>query len=204
MKHPLEVDPATLFQIGSITKTVTGTLALQLVEQGELDLDAPIRRYLPALGSRTPTSPSASRCAISSPTGGWFGDHFSDPSRGDGALERVLPELAELPQLAPLGQIWSYCNSAFYVAGRHRGAHRQAVRVGRARARARAARDEPQLLLSRGGAEPSVRRRTPQRRRANDRRAALGARPRREVAGGITFATSSAMRASTSVRSPGH
>ena len=51
-------------------------------------------------------------------TGGWYGDYFADPSRGDDALERILPELAELPQLAPLGQIWSYCNSGFYIAGR--------------------------------------------------------------------------------------
>jgi len=118
-EQPLEVDAETLFQIGSITKTVTGTLALQLVEKGELDLDAPIRRYLPAL--RLADDDVAERVTMRhllTHTGGWFGDHFSDPSRGDDALERMLPELAELPQLAPLGQIWSYCNSGFYVAGR--------------------------------------------------------------------------------------
>ena len=118
-EHPLEVDAETLFQIGSITKTVTGTLAMQLVEQGELDLDAPIRRYLPAL--RLADDDVAERVTMRhllTHTGGWFGDHFADPSRGDDALERILPELAELPQLAPLGQLWSYCNSGFYVAGR--------------------------------------------------------------------------------------
>ena len=118
-EHPLEVGSQTLFQIGSITKTVTGTLALQLVERGELDLDAPIRRYLPAL--RLADDDVAERVTMRhllTHTGGWFGDHFADPSRGDDALERILPELAGLPQLAPLGQLWSYCNSGFYVAGR--------------------------------------------------------------------------------------
>jgi CubicO group peptidase (beta-lactamase class C family) len=119
IEHPLEVDAETLFQIGSITKTVTGTLALQLVENGALDLDAPIRRYLPTF--RLADDDVAERVTtrhLLTHTGGWYGDYFADPSRGDDALERILPELAELPQLAPLGQIWSYCNSGFYIAGR--------------------------------------------------------------------------------------
>ncbi len=45
--HPLPVTETTLFQIGSITKTFTGTLIMRLVEQGKLALDAPIRTYLP-------------------------------------------------------------------------------------------------------------------------------------------------------------
>ena len=45
--HPLPVDEATLFQIGSITKTFVGTLAMRLVEAGKLELDEPIRTYLP-------------------------------------------------------------------------------------------------------------------------------------------------------------
>ncbi len=42
-----EVDEETLFQIASISKLVTGVAAMQLVEKGLLDLDAPINRYLP-------------------------------------------------------------------------------------------------------------------------------------------------------------
>ena len=49
VENPLEVTPETLFQIGSITKTVTGTLAMILVERGELDIDAPVLSYLPKL-----------------------------------------------------------------------------------------------------------------------------------------------------------
>ena len=40
VENPLEVTPETLFQIGSITKTVTGTVAMILDERGELDIDA--------------------------------------------------------------------------------------------------------------------------------------------------------------------
>jgi CubicO group peptidase (beta-lactamase class C family) len=119
IEHPLEVDADTLFQIGSITKTVTGTIAMHLAEQGELDLDVPVRRYLPEL--RLADEDVAARVTMRhllTHTGGWFGDHFADPSRGDDALERVVGELPGLPQLAPLGEIWSYCNSGFYIVGR--------------------------------------------------------------------------------------
>ncbi len=40
----------TVCAIFSTTKAVTGTVALQLVEDGRLDLDAPARQYVPALG----------------------------------------------------------------------------------------------------------------------------------------------------------
>jgi CubicO group peptidase (beta-lactamase class C family) len=51
-KRPAE--PDTGYRVASITKTVTATLALQLVERGKLRLDEPITRYLawlkPSLG----------------------------------------------------------------------------------------------------------------------------------------------------------
>jgi D-alanyl-D-alanine carboxypeptidase len=43
----LPVTPATLFPIGSITKSMTATVILQLVHEGVLSLDAPIGRFLP-------------------------------------------------------------------------------------------------------------------------------------------------------------
>lgn len=41
------VTPATLFPTGSITKSMTSVVVLQLVREGVLSLDAPIRRWLP-------------------------------------------------------------------------------------------------------------------------------------------------------------
>src|SRR4026209_2038838 len=49
LEHPLSVDGDTLFQIGSITKTFTATAAMRLVETSQLDLDRPVRTYLPEL-----------------------------------------------------------------------------------------------------------------------------------------------------------
>ena len=41
--------PDTLYHIASLTKTFTAILVLQLVEQGKLDLDAPVSRYVPEI-----------------------------------------------------------------------------------------------------------------------------------------------------------
>ncbi|MAM59270.1 MAG: class C beta-lactamase, partial [Salinicola sp.] len=41
------VDDDTLFELGSISKTFTATLASLAAVQGKLDLDAPVSRYLP-------------------------------------------------------------------------------------------------------------------------------------------------------------
>lgn len=45
--------PDTKFRLGSITKQFTATLVLQLVEQGKIDLRAPVTRYLPDYPART-------------------------------------------------------------------------------------------------------------------------------------------------------
>jgi CubicO group peptidase (beta-lactamase class C family) len=45
--------PDTKFRLGSITKQFTATLILQSVEQGKIDLNAPLTRYLPDYPART-------------------------------------------------------------------------------------------------------------------------------------------------------
>lgn len=119
VEHSVPVDVDTLFQIGSTTKTMTATVAMRLVEQGLLELDAPVRRYLPDF--RLANEIVARRVTLRhllTHTGGWEGDVFDDTGEGDDALARYVALLAELPQIAPLGFAFSYCNSGFAVLGR--------------------------------------------------------------------------------------
>ncbi len=46
-----QITPETMMRIASMTKMVTATAALQLIERGELDLDAPVDSYLPEFAS---------------------------------------------------------------------------------------------------------------------------------------------------------
>ena len=119
LENPLEVTPDTLFQIGSITKTFTGTAAMYLVERGELDLDVPVRTYLPELKlSDEDVAARVTMRHLLTHTGGWTGDYFDDSGSGDDALARICDSMSTLPQLTPLGDIWSYNNAGFYLAGR--------------------------------------------------------------------------------------
>ena len=119
VENPLPVDADTLFQIGSTTKTFTGTAAMRLVERGRLDLDAPVRTYLPKL--RLAGRGVAGRVTLRhlfNHTGGWVGDTFVDTGWGDDALAKAVARMAEIEQLTPLGEVWSYNNAGFYLVGR--------------------------------------------------------------------------------------
>ncbi|TME25280.1 MAG: beta-lactamase family protein [Chloroflexi bacterium] len=119
IEHPLPVDGDTLFQIASITKTITATVVMRLVERDALDLDAPVRRYLPEF--RVRDEDAASRATLRhlvTHTGGWLGDCFADFGKGDDALAKYVAAMADLEQLTPLGEIWHYSNSSFAVLGR--------------------------------------------------------------------------------------
>ncbi len=118
VEHPLPVTDTTLFQIGSITKTFTGTLAMRLVEEGKLDLDAPVRRYVPDF--RVVDADASAQVTIRqllTHMGGWEGDFFLDTGPGDDALAKYVAAMAELPQNVAPGCHWSYNNAGFGLLG---------------------------------------------------------------------------------------
>jgi CubicO group peptidase (beta-lactamase class C family) len=117
IENPLPVTRDTLFQVGSITKTFTGTMVMQLVEQGKIDLDAPVRKYIKdfRLRDREVQRRVTVRHLLTH-TGGWVGDYFNEFGNGDDALARMVKDIAHLKQVQPLGTIWSYNNTGFNVA----------------------------------------------------------------------------------------
>lgn len=117
--YPVPVDGDTVFRIGSTTKTFTGTVVMRLVEQGRLDLDAPVRRYLPDFRTADPSV--AARVTLRqllNHTAGWLGDYFQDTGPGDDAAARYAAGIAKLPQLTPPGTVFAYNNAAVELAGR--------------------------------------------------------------------------------------
>jgi len=119
VENPLPVTADTLFQIGSTTKTVTGTIVMQLAEQGLIDLDEPVKTYLPELRLADKAAEgSVTMHHLLTHMGGWAGDFFRETGGGDDALTRYVAEMANLEQLAPVGTIWAYNNAGFGLAGR--------------------------------------------------------------------------------------
>jgi CubicO group peptidase (beta-lactamase class C family) len=119
VEHPLPVTPDTLFQTGSISKTFTGTILMQLVEQGKVELDLPVRKYLRDFKLRDKeVARIVTVRQLLTHLGGWVGDYFNDFGNGDNALDKMVKDIARLPQIHPLGKIWSYNNTGFNIASR--------------------------------------------------------------------------------------
>ncbi len=118
--------PDAIFQIGSITKLLTATLVMQLVEEGRLRLDDPVRRHLPEFSLQ---SIDVARADHDSTVADSHQRHrrrllrkHRPRRRQTGALCRRMPRVAALH---PPGELFSYCNVGFNLLGRiielHRG-----------------------------------------------------------------------------------
>lgn len=103
LDHPLEMTAETLSQNGAITMTDTGTLPIKLMEEGEIDLDASVRSYLPESKVRDrEVSEKVPIRRLMSHTSGWFGDFSLDTGPGNGSAARYMAEMKKVDQLAPL------------------------------------------------------------------------------------------------------
>ena len=108
-----------LFLPGSIGKLYTATLVLMLVDEGRIDLDEPVKTYLPDFEVRDAHARDTVTVRdLLRHTSGFDGDVFIDTGRGDDALPRYLEEIRDLPQIAEPGSIWSYSNSGYSILGR--------------------------------------------------------------------------------------
>jgi CubicO group peptidase (beta-lactamase class C family) len=116
--HPLPIDADTVFEIASITKTMTATVAARLAAEGRLDLDAPVRRYLPEFRVADATvSATVTVRDLFTHTAGWFGEYLAPAGRGEDAIAKGVATMATLEQAAPIG-VFSYNNVSLVVAGR--------------------------------------------------------------------------------------
>ncbi|WP_161881859.1 serine hydrolase domain-containing protein [Deinococcus alpinitundrae] len=119
LENPLPITNDTIFQIGSTTKTITSLTCSVLVAQGKLDLDVPVRTYLPDFKLKDESVAAALTTRdVLTHQGGFMGDLFDDTGEGDDAIAKVLDVLAGSPQVVPLRGHWSYNNAGFFVAGR--------------------------------------------------------------------------------------
>jgi len=109
----------TIFLIGSITKVWTATLAVILTERGDLDLDTPVVAYLPELVlADTEVRDRVTLRDLLSHRSGLEGDHFVDYGRGADAIVAYVEACKNLRQMAPIGELFSYGNAGFIIAGR--------------------------------------------------------------------------------------
>ena len=117
--NPLPVDQDTLFVLGSVTKTYTATALMRLVAEGRVELDAPVRRYVPELRlADEQTAAQVTVLNLLNHTSGLGWDLLLDTGEGDDALASFVAKLAELELIAPPGARASYSQAGYSLLGR--------------------------------------------------------------------------------------
>ncbi|MFD8411442.1 serine hydrolase domain-containing protein [Streptomyces sp. NPDC059650] len=112
------VDPRTAFAYGSVTKVFAATLVLQLVSDGDLELDQPVSDVLAEF-----REPADARLASITPrqllshTSGLVADHELDEA-DERSLFRYAKSVAQLPLLDRPGNSFSYSNTGYNILGR--------------------------------------------------------------------------------------
>jgi CubicO group peptidase (beta-lactamase class C family) len=111
----------SIFRLASISKPFTATLAMTLVDEGLLDLDLAVAAYLPAVSlADAKARRSLTMRHLLSHTGGIDCEFPSNVGRygsNDDALGALIEDYDQLRQWTEPGELWSYCNTGFWLAG---------------------------------------------------------------------------------------
>ena len=105
----------TVYQCGSMTKTWTALAFMQLVDEGKVDLDEPVRTYLPGFRVADPeASAKVTPRHLLNHTNG-IEEAFGDPGEDDDVYERMVENIADAPQVFPLGHTHGYSAALGYA-----------------------------------------------------------------------------------------
>ncbi len=115
----IKAGPETLYRAGSVSKLFTDIMLIQLVEEGRVDLDAPVTRYLPAFRpiNRFKTAITlrhllghTSGLVREPPVGSYF-------EIGDPGSAAIVASLNKTALVAEPGSVRKYSNAGLAVVG---------------------------------------------------------------------------------------
>src|SRR5262245_24420545 len=114
VEHQVTVKPETIFQSGSVGKQFTATAVMILVEEGKINLDDKISKYL----DNTPKSwEKITVRHLLTHTAGMVMYPKNLNLRQDYAEEELLDHGASIPLGFQPGEKWSYSNLGYFVLG---------------------------------------------------------------------------------------
>lgn len=119
LENQVPADADTLYSIGSCTKSFTAAAILVLCDQGLLDLDTPVKKYIPEFGmydsyvaeNLTVRDMLCHRCGLPRHELAWY------PRLADYTEEQMLDMLRYLKPNAPFRYKWQYQNVMYTLAG---------------------------------------------------------------------------------------
>jgi CubicO group peptidase (beta-lactamase class C family) len=134
LEHKLPMKRDTLFRIASMTKPITALAVMQLFEEGKVDIDDPVEKYLPEFKGqmllaskdkdtvtlRKPSRPITVKDLLTHTSGlpGYppgMADVYQLRNR---TLSETTIAISQAPLLFEPGSKWSYCNSGIDTLGR--------------------------------------------------------------------------------------
>ena len=114
----IEMTHDTVMHIGSITKTLNTTLLMQLVDEGRVELEAPVLEYVPDFAVSDPAATRAITVGmLLNHTSGIDGEMIPDHGPDQETIRQAVARAAGLGQLFAPGEDCSYCNTAMVIAG---------------------------------------------------------------------------------------
>ncbi len=112
------ITPHTPFVIASMSKPLTATAVMQLVEAGEVELDAPVRRYVPDFRMADPVASGqiTVRHLLQHTSG--IPLTSCDTRKDAETLAQYVAELRTVELAARPGERYSYCSGNYNLLGR--------------------------------------------------------------------------------------
>jgi hypothetical protein len=119
LEHGVPVQPGTVFEIGSLTKTFTAVAVLLLADEGRVDLDDPVCRHVTTVPepwcAATVRHLLTHTSGIANKTDGTL-DDFLRMSRDTFTPQQVFALIGEELESAP-GERMAYNNTGYYLLG---------------------------------------------------------------------------------------
>jgi len=113
------MEPDAIFRVASMTKPITSTALMMLIEQGKLAVDDPVDKHIPAFAGQKLKDGSAARPVTIRDIVTHTAGLATSPGSGnqDGSLAQMADAIGKLPlEFAP-GSKWQY-SSGITIAGR--------------------------------------------------------------------------------------
>lgn len=109
----------TLFRIGSLSKPLTATAIMRLVDLGKLNIDVPIQSYVPffTLQDAAAAQTITLRMLLSHTAGLPDGTDMVGSRDLDALEQYIKQDVPQLTLIAPPGLIFSYSNHGYNIAG---------------------------------------------------------------------------------------
>lgn len=114
----VQLTPETVMHIGSITKIINTTLMMQLVDDGLVELDAPVIKYLPEFRVADPEATRQITVKmLVNHTSGINGELTPEAGHDKERIVDAISRIAAMDLIHAPGADLSYCNPATVLAG---------------------------------------------------------------------------------------